>query len=88
MCVYIYLCEGTGNPWAGQKSVRSWPTTRSYQDFFASLENFGFFEATGSVTRISEERGLRNCFYRINGVSGYATETRYTERFASIPTGR
>lgn len=61
---------------------RSWPTTRSYQDFFASLENFGFFEATGSVTRISEERGLRNCFYRINGVSGYATETRYTERFA------
>ena len=51
MCVYIYLCEGTGNPWAGQKSVRCWPITRSYHVSFVSLENFGFFDATGSVDK-------------------------------------
>jgi len=46
LCLYLYA--GTGNPCAGQNRVRSSPRTRWYQASFASLENLGFFVATGS----------------------------------------
>lgn len=52
LLMHVYLYIGTGNPCAGQKRVRSFPSTRSYQANFASLENFGFFVATGSNERI------------------------------------
>jgi len=54
---FVYLYVGTGNPCAGQNRVRSSSRPRSYQAFFASLENLGFFVATGSdcVMKENEE---------------------------------
>jgi len=46
--MYMYLYAGTGNPCAGHSRVRSSSRMRSYPANFASLENFGFFVATGS----------------------------------------
>jgi hypothetical protein len=61
MLVFVYLYVGTGNPCAGQNRVRSSSRPRSYQAFFASLENLGFLVATGSDCVMKEnEAELRS----------------------------
>lgn len=64
VCVYLYV--GTGNPCAGHNRVRLSPRTRSYQASFDSLENFGFFVATGSNYMKMEWKWSIRCIVYIN----------------------
>jgi len=79
ICMYLYA--GTGNPCAGHNKVKSSPRTRSYPENFASLENFGFFVATGS-NYIIEIETLVACWENLSvAVStsfGYLCACTYT----------
>lgn len=70
----MYLYVGTGNPCAGQNRVRLSPWIRSYQASFDSLENFGFFVATGSNYITRNEMNLLARHYRTSGMTVFKSE--------------
>jgi hypothetical protein len=49
--VFIYLNSGTGKPCAWQRNEKPIPDFRSIDTIFASNENFGAREPTGSIEK-------------------------------------